>query len=169
MSINLNNLITTHIEYNYYNGDLLGLKLIIDADTGYFNATKLCNLAGKKFIIWKELHTSKTLVNFVFSKLPNGLPVMYNNDFYRQTDTSGIYVCKELLLNIASWAYPEKYLEFNKIVISEGENNNKMVNDKLNRILLQLEKKSHTVKDTVHDKLNRILFQLEKQPKTTKF
>lgn len=178
----LNNLITSQIEGNYYNGELLGLKLIIDKNTGYFNATKLCKSAGRQFHMWKELHSSKSLINFVASK---GIDPMYHYGVGMHNILSGVYACEELLLNIVSWAYPEYYLKFNNIVIFESErekffeteddNNGRRINNKLDRILFQIDNvkidKDKTKNEDsvvmINDKLDKILFQLEKRPKPT--
>ena len=169
----LSNFMTEHIEDNYYYGEVFGLKLVIDSTNGFFNATKLCESAGtgKTFSIWRELRTSKALIEFILKKLPHGFVATYPYKIHKYTKTSGIYVCNELLFNIASWAFPEKYLKFNNILISEAERENffgpeadyEIINNKFNRILFQLGYRTNG--GTINNNLDKILFQLEKQQK----
>lgn len=145
----LANLRVEKTEDNFYIADLLGLTLIIDS-TGYFNATKLCSSGGKNFTNWMQLDTSKKLIDFISDKIPYGLIVMLNADINNETATSGVYVCNELLLSIASWAHPEKYIKFNKIIIAAAE-----------RQALEIEDKYISKYSIINDKLDRLLFQLE--------
>lgn len=192
--IYLNDLITDHITGYFYNADLFGLNLIVDIRYGYFNATRFCDFANKNFYIWKELDTSKNLFEYIRQKTTY---IFYTISSHSNTELSGTYACKELLLNIVSWAYPVYYTKFNDIVIYFAKQklsrsditvamNGKIIKDKLNRILLQLDNtKSNTKKEKIkcettcneihycvtncvtdytniiNDKLDRILFQLE--------
>ena len=45
-------------------GNYLDLKIIIDGKTNYINATKLCQLGGKKLKHWQENSSTKSLIDY---------------------------------------------------------------------------------------------------------
>ena len=53
-----------HIKDSFYYGIFGDFKLVIDKNTGYFNATKLCDVGGKHFRQWKVLDKSKRLMEY---------------------------------------------------------------------------------------------------------
>jgi hypothetical protein len=119
---------------------------VVDKSTGCFNATKLCNLGGKKFKEWTRLDRSKRLVIYIESCGGNSLRNFYevresNNDKVTKQIT-GQYVQKELILDIASWISPEFYFKCNEIVmnyfVSEYKN---MSSDDRDEKIKQLELK----------------------------
>ena len=126
--MSLNNVVIEQINENYYRGEFLGLNLVIDKNTGYFNATKLCNDGGKLFKNWKRLDKTKELLKYIskiyYGSHPsrNGLyEVKDGKRCVTTKDISGTYVCKELILDIASWISPEFYLKCNGIILSHAE------------------------------------------------
>jgi hypothetical protein len=53
-----------HIKDTFYYGIFGDFKLVIDKNTGCFNATKLCEYGGKEFKFWKRLEKSKKMVEY---------------------------------------------------------------------------------------------------------
>ena len=52
------------IKDNYYYGLYGDFKIIVDKNTGYFNATKLCKDGNKDFKNWFQNQESKNLIKF---------------------------------------------------------------------------------------------------------
>ena len=126
--MSLNNIIIEQINENYYRGEFLGLDLVIDKTTGYFNATKLCNDGNREFKTWHRTKKTKELLKSV-SKIYYGAD-LHRNGLYEvkigkksisTKDISGTYVCKELILDISSWISPDFYLKCNKIILTHAE------------------------------------------------
>ena len=126
--MSLNNIVIEQINDNYYRGEFLGLDLVIDKNTGYFNATKLCQDGNREFKTWHRTKKTKDLIKYV-SKIYYGAD-LHRNGLYEvkdgkrcvtTKDISGTYVCKELILDIASWISPEFYLKCNGIILSHAQ------------------------------------------------
>ncbi|CCU55399.1 N1R/p28-like protein [Adoxophyes honmai entomopoxvirus 'L'] len=122
-----------HIKDSYYYGLFGDFKLIIDKKTGYFNATKLCNLAGKRFTDWKKLDRSKNLILYVKTQWENSTIGFYeikgdNNDNISKKIT-GQYVSKEIILDISSWISIEFYMKCNDIIINYYKNEFKKMSE----------------------------------------
>ncbi len=60
----LNKVCYEQIKDTFYKGLFGDFPLIVDKKTGYFNATKLCNLGGKKYYHWKQTERSKKLIQY---------------------------------------------------------------------------------------------------------
>ena len=96
-------------------------NLIIDRDTGCFNATKLCQKGGKQFKHWNRNKRTAELIEYMEKKIPN-TQMMYTiegnkNETYN-TIVSGTYVREEFILDIASWISRDFYHKAHQIVIS---------------------------------------------------
>lgn len=120
--MNLSNICYEQIKENFWYGILGDFKLVIDRDTEYFNATKLCEIAGKRFRNWLRNSSTKQLIDYLTADARIRAPGFYekfgdNNDDTMQKIT-GTYVPKELILNLASWISPQFYIKCNDIIIA---------------------------------------------------
>jgi len=95
--------------------------LVVDKKTGCFNATKMCADGGKEFRKWARLEKSKRLMEYY--KVADQI---WSATFYEvkggncndtKAKTTGQYVCKELILDIASWVSVEFYDKCNRIIV----------------------------------------------------
>jgi hypothetical protein len=120
-SSSLSNICYEQISENFHYGIFGNFHLVIDKDTGCFNATKLCAMSGKKFIHWKRLAGTNRLISYLEDQSSGVDKVIYevrtsNTGIEKQI--TGYYVQKELILDIASWLSPEFYFRCNNIVIN---------------------------------------------------
>jgi hypothetical protein len=111
-----------HIKNTFYYGLFGDFKLVIDKATGCFNATKLCINGGKEYKKWSRLEKSKKMVEYYIESRGPDLALGYeikgdNKDLKTQL-TTGTYVPKELILDIASWISIEFYDRCNNIIIN---------------------------------------------------
>ncbi|CCU55686.1 N1R/p28-like protein [Choristoneura biennis entomopoxvirus] len=147
------------IKDQYYYGLFGDFKLVIDKNTGCFNATKLCNLDGKQFKQWKRLEKSKQLIKTI-ENLRGGNPhlweyeVISNNNHEICKQYTGFYVCKDLILDIASWISPEFYLKCNDIIINYYKNEFKSLTDKdIQNKIIEIENKYTNIIDKKDNQL----------------
>ncbi|CCU55988.1 N1R/p28-like protein [Choristoneura rosaceana entomopoxvirus 'L'] len=121
------------IKDHYYYGLFGDFKLVIDKNTGCFNATKLCNLDNKLFGDWKRLERSKNLLNAINTRYGNSHSGFYeikgDNNNKKTKQITGQYVSKEIILDIASWISVEFYLKCNDIIINYYKNEFKSLSD----------------------------------------
>ncbi|CCU55681.1 N1R/p28-like protein [Choristoneura biennis entomopoxvirus] len=165
------------IKDQYYYGLFGDFKLVIDKNTGCFNATKLCNLGIKQYRDWKRLEKSKDLINYINKNQRGDSRVGFyeikgdNNDTLTKQIT-GQYVPKEIILDIASWISIEFYMKCNDIIISyykkefkslsdeDIENEIKKIDDKYKNIIeekdIQLNSKDIKI-DELNEKLDSII------------
>jgi hypothetical protein len=61
---NLNDICYEQIKDNFYYGKFGEFRLVVDKNTGCFNATKLCIDGGKEFRKWSRLDRAKELIAF---------------------------------------------------------------------------------------------------------
>jgi KilA-N domain len=87
---------------------------------------KLCNDGGKKFAYWTRLEKSKRLLEFYKDKSRVYSSTLGQVGFYEvkgdnkndmTAKTTGQYVQKELILDIASWISVEFYDKCNEIIV----------------------------------------------------
>lgn len=108
------------VSEQYWYGLFGDFKLIIDRETGYFNATKLCQDGGRRFHKWLENKQAKDLLESCKSDHPNSPAARYTiegnkNKIYNEI-ISGTYVHEDLILNIACWVSSDFYWKCVKIV-----------------------------------------------------
>ena len=122
--MSLNNICYKQIKDNFYYGIFGEFQLVVDKNTGCFNATKLCNVGGKNFFNWKRLSRTNQLFSYLENK---SCPSHVKGNFYEVRESNndkvtkqitGQYVQKELILDIASWISPEFYFRCNEIVMN---------------------------------------------------
>jgi len=121
----LNDVCFERIRDTFYYGMFGEFKLVVDKSTGCFNATKLCVDGGKEFRKWSRLEKSKRLIEYYESE--SSRPHLVGcHDFYEVSGgnnsdafskTTGQYVRKELILDIASWVSVEFYDKCNQIIV----------------------------------------------------
>src|SRR5579864_9042351 len=119
----LNDVCFERVRDTFYYGMFGEFKLVVDKSTGCFNATKLCVDGGKEFRKWSRLEKSKRLIEYYVSRRPH---LVGGSDFYEVkgdnkdalvAKTTGQYVRKELILDIASWVSVEFYDKCNRIIV----------------------------------------------------
>jgi T5orf172 domain/KilA-N domain len=107
----LNDICYEQIKDNFYYGIFGDFKLVVDKETGCFNATKLCNDGGKKFAYWTRLEKSRRLIEFYKDK-SRPLQVLYevkgDNNNEVQKLITGQYAPQELLEDIIHWIKVKK-------------------------------------------------------------
>ena len=126
-------------------------RLVIDKRTGFFNATKMCQAGGKRFDNWLQNKRTRDLIKCVEEEMdrswnsrsgPSTYEVNGGNKDQDGSMISGTYVCKDLILDIASWISPAFYLRCSRIVNDFFiPKNQETVNnpEELNKVLKQLE------------------------------
>ncbi len=111
-----------HIKDTFYYGIFGDFKIVIDKYTGYFNATKLCLIDGKEYKRWSRLEKSKNILDYYQKNwntyLPNFYEVKGTCDDNLEKKITGIYIPKELILDVASQVSPKFYDRCNKIIIN---------------------------------------------------
>lgn len=147
--VSLNDVCYKQIKNNFYYGLFGDFRLVIDKTTGYFNATKMCNDASKRFRDWTRLEKSKKLLSY-YSCRDNMRGSFYeireqNNDEINKQIT-GQYVQKELILDIASWISVEFYDKCNSIVLNYFVNEYKTMDKSTFELKIkQLEKQMENI------------------------
>lgn len=95
--------------------------IVVDKNTGTFNATKLCRDVGRKLDDWLKMKQSKKLVNYICKK---------NNSKVFQVETGekdeiyneiicGTYLPIDCYLSLVTWLSPAFYDKILKIVFAE--------------------------------------------------
>lgn len=110
------------IKDSFYYGMFGDFKIVIDKDTGYFNATKLCEQGGKNYETWTSLDKTKNMISYYYeSKITEmyiGYVIEGNEEDELIKQITGTYVPKELFLEIASWVSFDFYDKCNDIIIN---------------------------------------------------
>ena len=114
----MNNTITK-LEYEkidnvYSKAKYAGFDVIMNMETGYINATKLCADGGKLMKNWVRNDGNKELVEFFEKNQINNEPVLINVTNYGVL--RGTYVHPKLIPHIASWVSPEFAYKVSEIV-----------------------------------------------------
>jgi hypothetical protein len=127
----LNDVCFERIRDTFYYGMFGEFKLVVDKKTGCFNATKLCTDGGKQFKNWSRLEKSKRLIEYYESSRSDVSGYFYEvkggncND--TKAKTTGQYVCKELILDIASWVSATSAIESSSIFTLPNTKRNWMI------------------------------------------
>lgn len=155
--MNLNKGCYERIKDSFYYTEYLGLKLIVDTNTGYFNASQLCELGGRKYNQWKTEKQTQNLISFLIrNRDPCKGDLFYENKTQNKEVTiiSGTYIHEDLLIDLALWISHEFYLKCKNIL------NHFAVKDYKNK-LKEKESELKTVKTEVKQKDYEI-YRLEK-------
>ncbi|CCU55690.1 N1R/p28-like protein [Choristoneura biennis entomopoxvirus] len=169
------------IKDQYYYGLFGDFKLVIDKNTGCFNATKLCNLGSKQFKQWKRLERSRELINYIENIRGGNHHLGFyeikgdNNDEITKQIT-GQYVPKEIILDISSWISIEFYMKCNDIIINYYKNEFKSLSDTdIKNKIIEIEneytniiEEKESVISDLNTKLNSIIDQNNKILETNK-
>lgn len=139
-----------YITDNYFECSYDGLSVVIDLESGYFNASKLCTSNNRIISNWYKNHKSKLLL-----KKYNILKIRFG-----YASILGHYVHQDLFINIALWIstdiyfkccnFVTKFTEYKYqlskdnyyISIIEQQNNKiQKINSRLSYILKQISQK----------------------------
>lgn len=143
----LHNICYENIMENFYNANFFGLQLIVDKSTGYFNATKLCELMGKSFKKWYRKSSTKSLFKFMKKNQIYGKYLKYKitGSGCGHSKISGTYLHKCFLLKLAEWISHDFYCQYNDIVLDRAQHEfNKQllekrnINDNLQKMIKQM-------------------------------
>jgi hypothetical protein len=176
-NIELSECVYEHIKDTFYYGLFGDFKLVIDKNTGYFNATKLCIEGGNKhFRQWKVLEKSKRMIEYYHNSRRQNPDVYYEVNGYNKDkidcQITGTYVPKELILDIASWISIEFYDKCNNIIINYFVNEfKKMDQTKLQEKIKEVEESmaklssEHEKKIVENNELKEMISRLEESNK----
>ena len=112
------NIDAEYIVDSFYYKSFDDFKLVIDQNTGHFNATKLCEIGNKSFRDWTYLDRSQELLEFYDRKGKSIYKIKGDNKDKIQKQINGVYAPKELLLDIASWISLEFYDRCSSTIIN---------------------------------------------------
>jgi len=152
-----------HIKDSFYYGLFGDFKLVIDKNTGCFNATKLCDLTGKNFRNWARLQHSKALIEYYTKRCRSDLSGIFYEvkaaQYGLSKETTGQYICKELFLALAIWISVEFYDKCSKIVLDYliKENPNiKTIEYSMLQLKIENEKQEEQLKQK-QDKIDELI------------
>ena len=156
--MDLTKCIYENIKDTFYYGLFGDFRLVIDKNTGYFNATKLCVEGGKRFREWKILEKSNNMIEYYQENCRGNsrgnflYEIKGANKDKVERQYTGTYVPKELILDIASWISIEFYDKCNKIVIDYFINEFKKMDDEdLKNKIKHLKKELEDTKGELED------------------
>jgi len=129
----LNDICYEQIKDTFWYGIYGDFKLVIDKSTDCFNATKLCEATGKRVYDWFRLARSKELIEYynVLKSPPTspsrdekdatGIPVasfyeIKEAQYHESKLITGTYLCKDLILSLATWISNDFYHKCSNIV-----------------------------------------------------
>lgn len=119
--MSLKNICYEQIIENFWYGILGDFKIVIDKETCFFNATKLCAISSKRLRNWIQNNHTQQLIDQVTAdagiQAPGTYVITGDNSDYLKQQVTGTYVPKELILNLASWISPKFYSKCSNIII----------------------------------------------------
>lgn len=144
-----------NIMENFYNANFIGLQLIVDKSTGYFNATKLCKLDKKSFKKWYRKSSTRNLFKFMKKNQIYGKYLKYKitGSGCGYSKISGTYLHQCFLLKLAEWISYDFYCKCNEIILDMSENEfNKKALEKEN-INNNLQQMIENMTETLNEKM----------------
>ncbi len=137
------------------------ISVIIDKETGYYNASKICRANKKQFSKWLENKRTQELLNKLSARLQleverveNSLP--FNSALiYHLTDQiapqfMGIYIHKKLVNELCMWCNIEYALKIDEIADLIDDQNkllNQTLEDTISKLRSDLEEKESLIQD----------------------
>lgn len=91
----------------FYYGQYLDLKIVINNETGYFNASRLCSERGKHIHHWLSMNQTIQLVK-AYNEEPD-MPAWTTNVCGQPPPIAGTYIHPRLLPALAMWISPKFY------------------------------------------------------------
>lgn len=118
----LTDLCYQQIQDNYYYAKYMDIEIIVDKSTGYFNATKLCQLGNKSYKNWYSLETTQELFKYIEQNKVQDQDMSYKvSDEDSNSKISGTYIHQYLIVNLAMWISPDFYLKCCQIKLDISE------------------------------------------------
>ena len=187
----LKDLCSEHIKGSFYYGiygdassPVTCFRLVIDRNTGFFNATKMCQAGGKRFSDWARLAKSKEMLEY-YSSCPADLrgssgptyEVREQNNDDQNKQVTGTYVSKDLILAIAQWISIPFYHKCSEIVNNVFIRENASMDPEERQTMMKLLKEQEdkntalmeevTMKDDKIDHLERMIHEMRLEQRKT--
>lgn len=167
--------IFTPITDRFGYGKYLDLEIIIDSETGYINASKLCQLGDKKLKNWLRLDSAKTLMDYynntaTGSDLSQWYYEIGRGDIDSKDDTKrnvimGTYFHRKLIVHIAQWISCEFAMKVSDIIDDYNDRHNRSLlkekDDKIDELMKKVDAQSieinkmlsnsNDMKESMHD------------------
>jgi len=153
----------------YWYGSYKEITLVVDKETGSFNATKLCRLKGKLFSNWRKNKKSNELI----AQLQNivGGDVCYeikgDNRNAIVNQISGTYLHKYLLTSFTLWLSVDLFYKCTIILENLLIHRNTLQDTHLNQLhnlQIQMEKNETDIKKALDEGFNRIVATIRNKP-----
>lgn len=125
------------------------LELLVDTETGFFNATKLCHSHEKQFKHYVKCENSKSIKKLLTESYGNTSYSTNALNMWKNAREAGTYCHPILLLSIAMWCSNEFYVQaativndfFNKTVERKTQFNQLLKRNELTKV--ELERNDH--------------------------
>ena len=170
--------IFTSITDRFGYGKYLDLEIVIDSETGYINASKLCQLGDKKLKNWLRLDSAKTLMDYYNTHLVSGSDLSQTDILYEikgddlkgiprknQEVIMGTYFHRKLIVHIAQWISCEFAMKVSDIIDDYNDRHNRSLlkekDDKIDELMKKVDAQSieinkmlsnsNDMKESMHD------------------
>lgn len=160
--VSLKELCYEKITTNCWYAKFSSFVIVVDLSTGYFNATKLCEINRRDYEKWIGSHKTKKLMNSLRRmragySIREGLDAISYEMRADDPDTGkqidGTYMCKEMLLDLTCWLSAEFYDKCSEIILRHVERRldgaMRMKDEKIAKLAADLESMSACTDDTI--------------------